>query len=207
MGFLDNLNWRFATKEFDTNKPVSEDELNKILEAIRLAPSSYGLQPFHVYVIKDLKMRRDIKANAFLQKQIDSAAYLLIFCARVDKDDMRKRVDEYIELVARGDKAEKLKLEPGRLIRKGSIQKKSKEEFACWSARQCYIALGFGLAACAELKIDSCPMEGFSKEAIDMILELPESLKSTVMLAIGNRKKGPLREKTRFPNNDLFTHI
>ncbi|RJQ33670.1 NAD(P)H-dependent oxidoreductase [Candidatus Parcubacteria bacterium] len=207
MGFLANLNWRFATKEFDITKPVSADDLGKVLEAIRLAPSSYGLQPFHVYVIEDMKLKKDIKANGFLQKQFDTASYLLVFCARIDKDDMRKRVDEYVELVAHGDKMEKVKLEPGRLIRKGSIQKKSKDEFICWAQKQCYIALSFGMAACAELQIDSCPMEGFSKEAVDRILDLPDNLNSTVILALGHRKLGPKNEKTRFSDKDLFTHI
>lgn len=207
MGFLDNLDWRFATKEFDTEKPVSKDQLDKILEAIRLAPTSYGLQPFHVYVVESMKIKKDIKPNAFLQKQIDTASYLLVFCARVDKDDMKKRVDDYIDLIAGDDKMEKIKLEPAKLVRKGSIQNKSKEEFASWAMKQCYIALGFGLAACAEMKVDSCPMEGFSKEAIDRVLDLPESLKSTVILAVGNRKEGPKNPKVRFSNDELFTHI
>ncbi|PLX25917.1 NAD(P)H-dependent oxidoreductase [Candidatus Parcubacteria bacterium] len=207
MGFLDNLDWRFATKEFDPEKPVSKEQLEKVLAAIRLAPTSYGLQPFHVYVIEDMKIKKGIKTNAFLQKQMDTASYLLVFCARVDKDDMKQRVDEYINLLAGEDKLKKVKLEPARLARKASIQSKSAEEFATWAMKQCYIALGFGLAACAELKIDSCPMEGFSKEAIDRVLELPESLKSTVILAIGNRKEGPKNPKVRFSNDELFTHI
>ncbi len=207
MGFLDNLNWRFATKEFDTAKPVSKEHLEKILEAVRLAPTSYGLQPFHVYVIENMKTKKDIRPNAFLQKQIDTATYLLVFCARVDKDDMSKRVDAYVELSAGDDKMKKLKMEPVKLIMKGSIRGKSDQEFEAWSQKQCYIGLGFGLAAAAELKIDSCPMEGFSKEAIDKILDLPDSLKSTVILAIGNRLEDPKKEKVRFSNDDLFTHL
>ena len=84
---------------------------------------------------------------------------------------------------------------------------KSDEEFVCWSSKQCYIALGFGLAAAAELKIDSCPMEGFDKKAVDKILNLPPHLNSMVFLAIGNRQEDPKRPKTRFADDDIFTHI
>ena len=206
MSFLDNLEWRFATKEFDTDKPISRESLDKVLSAVRYVPSSYGLQPYHIYVIEDLKTRKKIKKNAFLQKQFDTCSYLLIFCAITDKKQLEKRVDAYANLF-NDDKKLKLKIQATNLVRKGSIQNKTNEELANWAAKQCYIALGFGLAACAELKIDSCPMEGFSKEAIDKILDLPESMKSTVMLTIGNRKEEPKYAKVRFSEDDLFTFI
>jgi len=207
MGFLDKLEWRFATKEFDTNKVVPKDDLNKILKAIRFAPTSYGLQPFHVYVISDLALRKKIKTKSFLQKQIDSCSHLIIFCARTDKKDMGKRVDDYADLSTGDDKIKKLKIQPVKLMMKGSIQTKSDQELSCWSSKQCYIALGFAMAAAAELMIDSCPMEGFDKKAVDKLLNLPSHLKSTVLLPLGYRQKNPNRPKLRFPNDNLFTHL
>jgi nitroreductase / dihydropteridine reductase len=206
MGFLDNLEWRFATKKFDTNKPVSKNNLDEILKAIRMSPTSYGLQPLHVYVVSDLAIRKKIKTKSYLQKQIDTCSYLLVFCARTDKKDIHQRVDDYVDLAADG-KTAKLKMQPVKLMMKGSIKMKSDEEFVCWSSKQCYIALGFGLAAAAELKIDSCPMEGFDKKAVDKILNLPPHLNSMVFLAIGNRQEDPKRPKTRFADDDIFTHI
>ncbi|MBT6691669.1 NAD(P)H-dependent oxidoreductase [Candidatus Parcubacteria bacterium] len=206
MGFLDNLKWRFATKEFDVDRPVSKEGLDKILTAIRMAPTSYGLQSFHVYVVENLDLKKKIKTRSFLQKQIDTCSHLLIFCARTDKKNISQRIDDYIDLATGGDKVKKLKMQPAKLMMKGSIKMKSDEDVACWSSKQCYIALGFGLAAAAELNIDSCPMEGFDKKAVDKILQLPANLNSTVFLAVGNRKEDPSRAKIRFSNEDMFTH-
>lgn len=204
MSFLDNLAWRFATKEFDIDKPVSKNNLEKILESIRMAPTSYGLQALHVYVVEDLKTRQTMKAHSFNQAQVDTASYLLVFCARTDAN---ARVDKMIDLMSGGDEAGKEKLKAMEDMMKGSMAKKSAQDMLCWSARQAYIAMGFAMAACAELKVDSCPMEGFVNEEIDKVLELPPHIKSISYLAIGNRKEEPKRPKFRFPNDDLFTHI
>ncbi|MCH7492822.1 nitroreductase family protein [Patescibacteria group bacterium] len=82
---------------------------------------------------------------------------------------------------------------------------KEAEGLESWAQRQTYIALGFGLAACAELKIDSCPMEGFQKDEADKALKLPSYLKSTALLAIGYRQDDPTRPKLRYPESDLFS--
>ncbi len=203
MSFLNNLYWRFATKEFDTKKPVKKQDLKKILEAIRLAPTSRGLQPFHVFVISDLSLRKKIKEHSADQDQVDTCSHLLVFCTRTDS----KRADDYINYVSGGDIAKKEKLTTFHQSLKSAFLKRSPEQLLAWAQRQTYIAFGFGLAACAELKIDSCPMEGFENNAIDKILKLPPHLKSLGYLAIGYRAKEPTREKFRFPEDDLFTFI
>jgi nitroreductase len=207
MSFLDNLTWRQATKEFDTNKPVSAKNLNQILNAIRMAPTSYGLQPFHIYVIKKLAFRKKIKNYVFLQKQIDTCSHLIVFCAINSHKKIYQRVDDYTQLLKSRDKTTDLKLQAIKLARKKSLQNKTPADFEAWATRQCYIALGFALAGAAELKIDSCPMEGYDKVAIDKILKLPAYLQSSVLLPIGYRKEEQKKAKIRFPNNDLFTHL
>ncbi|MBU1037042.1 NAD(P)H-dependent oxidoreductase [Patescibacteria group bacterium] len=205
--FLANLKWRHATKEFDERKDVSKEDLQKITEAIRYAPSSRGLQLYHVFIIKNKDLRNKIKAKAYLQPQITTASYLMIFCAYTERVDINKRIDDYLDLVSSNNESEKTKLQSLETVLKESVQKKSDTELAHWATKQVYIALGFALAACAELKIDSCPMEGFEKEAIDKILQLPSSLKSTVFLAVGYRQTEPTRKKVRFPEDDLFSYL
>ncbi len=207
MSFLDNLQWRFATKEFDENKKVNSEDLEKIAEAIRLAPTSYGLQTFHVYMIKDNKIKASLKLKSFLQKQIDTSSHLLIFCAISKKSALYQRVDDYVDLIVAGDKTNQANLDPLRLRLKNIIKAMSQEELESWTQKQCYLTLGFALAACAELKIDSCPLEGFEKKSIDKILELPSGLKSTVILAMGYRKEDPKLKKIRFSKKDLFTNL
>src|SRR3989338_1421908 len=93
--FLAQLNWRFATKSFDPEKKVSESDLALILKAIRMAPTSAGLQPFHVFVITDPVLREKIKRSSRGQAQVTDASHLLIFCVR---DDVRGRIDEYMNI-------------------------------------------------------------------------------------------------------------
>src|SRR5688572_11037324 len=95
MSFLQNLEWRFATKAFQTERKVSAEDLEKILQVIRYAPSSFGLQPYHVYVITDLEVRKKIQEVAWGQPQITDSSYLFVFCSRTDT--AATRIDEYIE--------------------------------------------------------------------------------------------------------------
>lgn len=207
MSFLDNLNWRQATKEFDTNKPVSKKNLNQILNAIRMAPTSYGLQPFHIYIIKNSTIKEKIKDQISSQKQINTCSHLIVFCAINNLRKIYQRVDDYAELIKLRDKTSYLKLQSTKLARKKSLKNKTAVDFEAWTTRQCYIALGFAMAAAAELKIDSCPMEGYDKKALDKIIHLPSYLQSVVLLPIGYRQKGPKKRKIRFSKQELFSNL
>lgn len=200
MSFLDNLSWRFATKEF-SDKPVSEADLNKILEAIHMTPTSRGLQPFHVYVISDRALKESLEPLSHNQKQITSCQYLLVFCHRTD---MLDRATDYINLSSEHSEAEK-----AERIEKvhQSLAKKTPDEQAKSAELQTYIALGFALAAAAELKVDSCPMGGFLRNEYDKVLQLPDHIKSSVLLPLGYRKADPEKSKVRFPNSDLFSFL
>lgn len=202
MSFLSNLEWRFATKQFDSSKNVEDDVLEKVLRAIRLVPTSFGLQPFHVVVVSDQELKKKMRNHSFLQSQVTDSRYLLVFCARTD---IKERINDYIEIASRGDIKNKIKIQPLKMGMSLYAKKMNDNELLEWSRRQAYLALGFALAACAELKIDSCPMEGFSPRAIDKLLELPEHIKSVAYLAVGYRSKDPDREKMRFSEEDLFT--
>ncbi len=110
-----------------------------------------------------------------------------------------------IEIISEGNEKIKKNLSFKRNTMKESIKKKSNDGLINWSAQQAYLALGFGLAACAELKIDSCPMEGFDQDALKKVLDLPDNFFPYAYLAIGYRAKGPLKQKFRFSKDELFT--
>ncbi len=200
--FLNNLNWRFATKKFDPKKKISAKNLDQILKAIQLTPSSYGLQPYHIIVVTDQKLKDKIKKYSFLQSQVSDCSHLLIFCTRTD---LKKRINDYIDLVSDGNKLKKINLQGFKLMTMTQVGKLKTPEALTWSAKQTYLALGFAMAACAELKIDSCPMEGFMPKQVDKLLKLPTYLKSVVLLPIGYRAQGPEHPKFRYPKNDLFS--
>ncbi len=200
--FLSQLDWRFATKSFDTSKKVSDSDLHKILEAIRYAPTSFGLQPFHVSVVTDPSVRARIQESAYGQPQVVDASHLLVFAVRTD---IISRIGAYIELASGGAPEVKAGLVEYQQMMHGTLASRSTEEQLAWSARQAYIALGFALAASAELEIDSCPMEGFDTGAVDAILGLSKEFKVVALLPIGYRTLDPDRKKVRFPAEELIT--
>lgn len=203
MTFLSQLDWRFATKSFDPEKKVSEEDFQKILNAIRMAPTSFGLQPFHVVEIADPALREQLKAVSYGQAQISDASHVLLFCAKTNAET---RPEEYVNAVSQGNEEVKQKMQGYKEMMLGAVQSRSEAERLAWSAKQTYIALGFGLAAAAELGIDSCPMEGFDPKAVGDILGLPEkSLQAQAYLTIGYRKEGPAQPKFRFSAEDLFS--
>ena len=204
MSYLSQLSWRFATKSFDTTKKVSEADLSKILHAIRLAPTSYGLQPFHVHVISDQFVQTKLREASYDQAQLTGASHILVFSAL---HDAVGRVSAYVEELSGGEEDRKEKLSGMKKMMTDALSNKTAQQQKAWASRQAYIALGFGLAAAAELEIDSCPMEGFVPSEYAKILSISEDKTPIVVFALGYRKEGPSRPKFRFPENELFTTL
>jgi len=209
MTFQDNLNWRYAVKRMNGNT-VESKKLNRILEAIRLAPTSFGLQPFSVVAVEDLKTRQAMSPVCYNQPQITESAIVLVFS--IWKNITEVEINAFIENIAstRGVTVESMQDFKKYIL--GSISGKSQEELQIWAARQAYIALGIGLAACAIEEVDSTPMEGFNPIGLDEVLHLDEKgLKSVVILSIGYRDadKDYLTKaaKVRRAHNDFFIKI
>ena len=100
MSFLSHLHWRYATKHFDPTRKVSDADLDKILEAIRMTPTSFGLQPYHFYVVSNQDIKDKIQAASWNQPQIGSSSHLLVFTARTD---LMANKDEFFELLSSGN--------------------------------------------------------------------------------------------------------
>ncbi len=200
---LENLNWRYAVKKFDTTKKVSDEDLQKIKQAVRLSPSSFGLQPYKILIIEDQDLKLKLKAESFNQNQIDTCSHLLVFVANTN---LQKRIGEYCDLATFKDKKglfDRLKFEAGARAFFGMASIDENRKFRIVT-NQTYIALSFAMTACAELKIDSCPMEGFSSEGYSKILNLSSDEKACVLLPIGYRTEECAFEKTRFSEEVLF---
>ena len=204
MSLIESLNWRYATKRM-TGEKISQTELDTILEAINLTPTSLGLQTFKVFAIGSEELKKEIYEKACQQPQIMESSHILVFAARQDLKD--EEIDEYMNNIAttRGIGVEMLNDFKGMIV---GAREQVGEHFAQWSARQTYIALGVALAAAAELRIDSTPMEGFSVEEMDKVLGLTEKgLSSTLILALGKRNNETdylaNAKKVRKPLSDL----
>ena len=206
---LDNLNWRYATKKFDATKKISSADLNTLKEAVRLAASSYGLQPYKVVIVENPEIREQLKAAAYGQTQITDASQIFIFAN--DLNAGAESVDAYIKNISetRGVPADALAGFADMM--KGTIANLSQDAKNIWTAKQTYIALGTLLAAAAELKIDATPMEGFNAAAFNEILGFDKlGLNASVIATVGYRHDeddAQHYKKVRKSHEELFITI
>ena len=184
MTLIEKLNWRYATKRMNGTK-VPQEKIDRILEAIRLSPTSFGLQPFKVIVVEDAALRERIYNEACQQPQIKEASHILIFAA--NKNVSAGLVDDYMQLIAATREIPVEGLSGFRAAFDGIVSGTAEQNFV-WTARQAYIAFGVGIVAATNEDVDATPMEGFSTEALDKILGLAEqNLGSTTILSLGYR--------------------
>ena len=185
MSLLDSLKWRYAVKRMNGNK-IPEATMNTILEATKLAPSSFGLTPYNIIVIEDEATRKKLQPHFYNQPQVGESSALVIFATW--NSITEKEVGEYMQEIAeeRGVPVESLNDFAGYI--NGSIKNLTAEQLQIWAAKQTYIALGFALVAAATEKIDATPMEGFKPDAVDEALGLKElGLRSAVAVTLGYR--------------------
>jgi len=184
MTLIDKLNWRYATKRMNGTK-VPQEKIDRILEAIRLSPTSMGLQAFKVIVVEDPALRERIYNEACQQPQIKEASHILVFAA--NKNVSAAQVDDYMQLIATTRDIPVETLAAFRAAFDGIVAGSADQNFV-WTARQAYIAFGVGIVAATNEDVDATPMEGFSTEALDKILGLSEqNLSSTTILTLGYR--------------------
>ena len=184
MSLIDNLNWRHAVKAYDPSKKVSEEHIAQIVEAARLAPTSSGLQPFKVLVVRDVEIKEKLSKGALNPECMRDASHVIIFAAWDRYTE--ERIDKVYDFTT-----EERGLPKGRF---GSYTDKLKSIYLpqpaelnfAHTARQTYIALGLALAQSAELKIDTTPVEGFNNEWVDEVLDLKKhGLKSVSLMYVG----------------------
>lgn len=206
MEIIEALHWRYATKRMNGQR-VPQEKVDRILEAVCLAPSSYGLQPYSVVVVEDAALRERIKRVAFEQPQITESSHLLVFAAWTPVGA------EHVEALMRLT-AEKRNLNLADLDRYQTSIKEavsafdSPEDMFHWAAKQVYLALGAALTTAAVERVDASPMEGFDPAGLDELLGFRErNLRSVVLMALGYRDEGNDRlaglEKVRWPRERL----
>lgn len=210
MSLIENLNWRYAVKAYDPTKKVSQENIDKIVEAARLAPTSSGLQPFKVIVVQNQDVKEKLVQGALNPECMRDCSHVLIFAAWDRYTE--KRIDEIYDLTT-----DERGLPRGRF---GSYTDKLKEiylnqtaeENHAHIARQTYIALGMALAQAAELKIGSTPVEGFNNAVVDEVLNLSSlGLKSVSLMYVGysDEQADWLKsmKKVRNPKSDFVIEI
>ena len=183
---IDRLNWRYATKKMNPDKVVAEDKVERILEAVRLAPTSSGLQQFEVIVVTNKDIRAKIRAIAWDQAQVTDASHLVVFAAW--DNYTADRINGMFDLVndERGFRNEGW--EAYRQMLLNTYPQRDAQTNFEHAARQAYVGLGIALTAAAFEEVDATPMEGFDPAALDEILGLrARGLRSVVMMPLGYR--------------------
>lgn len=206
---LDKLKWRYAVKAYDKSKKVSEADLEVLEEAILLAPSSFGIQPYKALVITDPDVRERLKPAAYGQAAITDASHLIVFVYKrtLGEADIDQFIDRIVEV--RGQtRASLLTLEDA--VRSSVRRAVDGGYIETWNSRQAYIALGLLVETAALLNIDTTPMEGFDPQKVNEILGLTDH-SAVALAAVGYRDAendwlAPL-PKVRKPKNELIEHI
>jgi nitroreductase len=207
--FLENQNWRYATKKFDATKKISNEDLETLKEAIQLSASSYGLQPYKVLIIENPEIRTKLQPFSWGQSQIVEASHLFVFTNLIDIQN--NHIDEYITNVAmtRGMDVQDLKQYSDFM--KSKLVPLPSEAKSTWTSKQTYLAMGNLLNAAAELKIDVTPIEGFEPEKYNDILGLDKlGLNASLVASIGYRHEEDATQhfpKVRKSINELFITI
>lgn len=209
MSSLNSLQWRYATKKFDTSKPLSPEQIDILKQCFNLTATSYGLQPLQLVVIKHKELQEQLLPHSFQQQQIVTASHLLVIC--IEKNIDAEFINRYFKLTKNIRNTPEEILKPFREFLLKDFGAKPQQELEQWAINQAYLALGNLLTVCAEEKIDACPMEGFDAEKYDEILKLKEkNLKSVLILPVGYRAEDDIFadfEKVRRPLKETVIEI
>ena len=207
--FLENQNWRYATKKFDVTKRVSTADLELLKEAIQLTTSSYGLQPYTVIIVENPALRAQLLPFSWGQSQIVDASHLLVFANILDLG--QNVIDDYFAnlIQTRGIPAESV--QGYKDFMTSNITSLPEDVRNTWTSKQTYLALGNLMNAAAELKIDVCPMEGFVPAQYNEILGLDKlNLNASLVAAIGYRSEEDASQnykKVRKSKENLFVTL
>ena len=207
---IKTLEWRYATKIFNPNRRIPEADWNALLESLHLSPSSLGLQMWKFIDVREPSVRAELRSVSWDQPQVTDSSHLVVFCARRDfaTEDVQRYLERIVEV--RGVTMESLNLYRDRIVELAGS--KSPDVLKAWLERQVYIALGFMMSCAANLRIDTCALEGMDPAAYDRILKLEDSPYYTLCaLALGYRDeeadKYARLAKVRFDRGDVIQVI
>jgi nitroreductase len=209
MSVIEKLQWRAAIKSFDPTKKLSAQQLDDLLSAVQLSPSSAGLQPYKILVVENQEIREKLREAAHGQAQLTQSSQVIVFAIETSIDEAYTK--KYIDLIAKTREIGREHLYSFEQSILNMLNNQTEEQKISSATKQAYIALGVLLTAAAELGIDACPMEGFQAGKFDEILGLKElGLTTAVIAPVGFRSDEDIfskMAKVRRPKEELFVHV
>jgi len=206
MNVIEALQWRYATKSFNTEKLVSDTKMEVLKESFNLTATSYGLQPLKLVVIKDKALQEKLVAYSMNQIQVAQASHILVFCIETNID--KRFIENYFGRVKLIRNTPDSILNPFKEFLIEDFEKKSQDDINEWSTKQAYLAMGNLLTTCALEGIDACPMEGFSPKDYDEVLELnTKGLQSVLVMPVGYRAEDDFMAELKKVRKELKDSI
>lgn len=206
---LTQLNWRYATKQFDASRKIPEDAWDVLAASLVLTPSSFGLQPWHFIVVESQEVKEQLLPFSWGQKQVTDCSHFVVLTAKTSMSETE--IDSFLKRTVEIRGGEIDQLNPYRDMMVGFTGKMDESTRLQWAKLQTYIALGQLMTSAAVLGIDACPMEGIDPVKYDEILDLTgQDLTTSVACALGYRSdsdKYATAPKVRFDQSELLTLI
>lgn len=211
---IEAFQFRHATKEFDSTKKLSDDDINFILQTANLSPSSFGFEPWHFIVVQDKELRELLKPIAWgAPLKLDTASHFILGLSM--KAPMVKWDADYIMHILKDVKQfpeDVIEMFSGfyKAFQERDFNLDTDKKLFDWSSKQTYIALGNMMTAAALNGIDSCPIEGFNQEEAEKLLQDKFDIDTTkyglsYMVAFGHRKDEPEHPKSRRDIKNIVT--
>ena len=184
---IDALKFRHACKKFNPDKTISPADLDLILEAACLSPTSFGMEAWKFLVLASPKIREKLRPACWDQAQVTDSSHVIVILARpgliAPENDyvlnrfLRRQLPE---------DATKAYVERYKWYMETEVYPRMSPY--AWCAKQCYIGLANIMTAAASLGIDSCPMEGFEKDRVESVLGIDtQTYEVAVLVALGYR--------------------
>ncbi|MGV2827366.1 NAD(P)H-dependent oxidoreductase [Myxosarcina sp. GI1(2024)] len=207
---IEQLYWRYATKKFDPNKKIPKPVWKTLEQSLVLSPSSFGLQPWKFFVVRNPEIRNELLEHSWGQKQVVDASHLVVLAIETDVD--KSDVDRFIARMSEVQQVPSENLQRyGDMVKSFLADPPYPLDKNKWATRQVYIALGFFMLTAAMLEIDTCPMEGFVPAKYDEVLGLSKLGYSAVVLCCAGYRasddKNAARPKVRYPTEEVVTYI
>ena len=202
MDLIEKLNWRYATKKFDSSKKLSPEKLEILKQAFNLTATSYGVQTMKMVVVNNETIKSEMVKYCYGQEQVKGASHVLAIC--IQDEVSEADVDNYFDTVVKIRNTSESILGKYRKELKDFVNSRTLEELETWCVNQAYIALGNLMTVCAVEGIDSCPMEGFLPDKIDELLDLKKhNLRSVLLLPVGYRAKDDMFSDLKKVRKDI----
>ncbi|AWH85433.1 NAD(P)H-dependent oxidoreductase [Flavobacterium album] len=207
--YIESLQWRYATKKYDPDKKVSDQDLETLKEAVRLSVSSMGLQPYKVLIVENPEVRRLLREASNNQAAITEASHVFVFANETNVG--HSHIENYLDNIIRTREVSRESLAPFSNSMHSFIESQTEDSKNFWTSKQAYLAMSSLINAAAVLHIDATPMEGFNRAAVNEVLGLDKiGLSAAVIATIGYRHKDDRFQhlkKVRKSKDELFITI